>query len=232
MAELKKDTEHSGIENVGHALTNVELFVENNQKIITYIVLAVLAIVLGFIGVKKYYLAPLNLEAHNQMFVAEQYFQKDSFNLALNGDGNNWGFTKIIDEYGVTKAANLAHYYAGICYFKLGKYQNAIEQLEKFSANDKLVSPIAIGTIGDSYVELGNNSKAIKYYIKAAKKSDNELTAPVYLMKAGLTSEELGDNEQALKYYKLLKEKYPVSMEGRDIDKYITRTELKVENKK
>ena len=233
MAEIKKGTEHTGIENVGQAFTKAELFIENNQKIITYVVIGIFVVVGGFLGFNKLYLAPLNLEAHNQMYVAEQYFQKDSFNLALNGDGNNWGFIKIIDEYGLTKAANLAHYYAGMSYYKLGKYQDAIDQLEKFKANDKLVSPIALGTIGDSYVELGNNNgKALKYYLKAANKSENELTSPVYLMKAGQICEETGDYEQAVKLYKLLKEKYPVSMEGRDIDKYITRAQVMIENKK
>jgi tetratricopeptide (TPR) repeat protein len=231
MAEIKKGTEHSGIENVGQALTKAELFIENNQKVITYIVLGIFIVVGGILGYNKLYLAPLNTEAHDQMYVAEQYFQKDSFNLALNGDGNNWGFIKIIDDYGLTKAANLAHYYAGISYYKLGKFQDAIDQLGKFSSSDKLVYPIALGTIGDAYLELGNSEKALKFYLKAAKKSENELTAPVYLMKAGQVCEDMNDYKQALKIYKLLQEKYPVSSEGREIDKYITRAQLKIENK-
>ena len=231
MAEIKKGTEHSGIDNVGQALTKAELFIENNQKVITYIVSGIVILILLILGYNKLYLAPQNTEAHEQMYVAEQYFQKDSFNLALNGDGNNWGFVKIMDEYSMTKAANLAHYYAGTCYFKLGKYQDAIDQLRKFSSSDKLVAPISLGTIGDAYAELGDNDKAMKFYLKAAKKSENELTSPVYLMKAGQVSEELNDYKQALIIYKLLQEKYPVSAEGRDIEKYITRAQLKIDNK-
>jgi tetratricopeptide (TPR) repeat protein len=231
MAEIKKGTEHSGIENVGQALTKAELFIENNQKVITYIVVGIFVVVGGILGYNKIILAPKNVEAHEQMYVAEQYFQKDSFNLALNGDGNNWGFIKIIDEYGITKAANLAHYYAGICYYKLGKYQDAIDQLDKFSSSDKLIAPAAIGTIGDAYVELGNNEQAVKYYLKASKKSENDLTSPLYLMKAGQICEDMNDYKQALSIYQHLQEKYPLSMEGRDIEKYITRVELKIENK-
>ncbi len=193
MAEIKKGPEHSRIENVGEALTKAEFFIEKNQKIITYVVIAILVVIGAILLIKKEYLEPLNEQAHDQMYVAEQYFQKDSFYLALNGDGNNFGMIKIIDEFGLTSAANLAHYYAGICYYKLGKYQDAIEQLEKFKANDKLVAPLALGTIGDAYSEIGNNEKAIKYYLKAAKKSENELTSPVYLMKAGGICEDIGD---------------------------------------
>jgi tetratricopeptide (TPR) repeat protein len=231
MAEIKKGTEHTGIENVGQALTKAEQFIENNQKILTYAVIGIFAIILAFLGFKKYYLAPMNQDAHNQMYVAEQYFQKDSFNLALNGDGNNWGFVKIIDEFGMTKAANLAHYYAGICYYKLGKFQDAIDQLEKFKSSDKLVAPLAMGTTGDAYVELGKNEKAIKYYLKAAKLYPNELVSPTYFLKAGQICELTGDYKQALKIYEQIKALYPLTLEGREIDKYIVRTKLMIENK-
>lgn len=231
MAEIKKGPEHSRIENVGEALTKAEFFIEKNQKIITYVVIAILVVIGAILLIKKEYLEPLNEQAHDQMYVAEQYFQKDSFYLALNGDGNNFGMIKIIDEFGLTSAANLAHYYAGICYYKLGKYQDAIEQLEKFKANDKLVAPLALGTIGDAYSEIGNNEKAIKYYLKAAKKSENELTSPVYLMKAGGICEDIGDFNKALDIYKIIQDKYPISMEGREIDKYMTRLQIKIGKK-
>ena len=48
-----------------------------------------------------------------------------------------------------------------------------------------------------------------------------------YLLKAGVVAEELGQSEKALGYYKEIKEKYPQSMEGYDVDKYIGRIEAK-----
>jgi tetratricopeptide (TPR) repeat protein len=226
MAEIKKETEHTGIENVSEVLTSTEAFIEKNKKIITIIVIGIFVIVGGYVGIKKYYFGPLNEEAYGQMFVAEQYFQKDSFEIALNGDGNNWGFKKIIDEYGSTDAANLAHYYSGICYLKMGRFQNAIDQLDKFKADDRIISPIAIGATGDAYVELGNKEKSLKYYLKAAKKADNEFVSPVYLMKAGGISEALKDYSQALSIYENIKKNYPMSTEAREIDKYISRAKV------
>ncbi len=45
MADIKKGNEQSGIDNVGHALTSAEQFIEDNQKIITIVVVAILVIV-------------------------------------------------------------------------------------------------------------------------------------------------------------------------------------------
>ena len=48
-----------------------------------------------------------------------------------------------------------------------------------------------------------------------------------YLLKAGATAEKLGETEKALSYYKKVKDQYPQSMEGYDVDKYIGRIEAK-----
>ena len=109
MAKKKQATD-TGMEGVEGALTKTEQFIEDNQKWIVRVVTGILAIVAIFIGVKRLYLGPLEEEAHGQMFVAEQYFEVDSFNLALYGDGNYSGFLQIIDDYGITKASNLASY--------------------------------------------------------------------------------------------------------------------------
>ena len=224
MAEIKKESpQHSNIENVGEALTRAEKFIEDNQKMLTVVVAAIIIIVGGYFGYKRLYLATMEKEAHTQMFMAEQYFEKDSFNIALNGDGNNWGFIKIIDEYGLTKTANLAHYYAGVSYLQTGRFQQAIDHLKKFSSSDKLVSRIATGAIGDAYLELGNKEKALDYYLAAANKHENEFSSPIYLMKAGGVSEMLSDYKQATEIYQKIKEDYPKSYEARQIDKYIAR---------
>lgn len=231
MADINNTSDQHGIENVGQALSKAEQFVENNKTVIIVAVSAIIIVIGVFFLFKKFYVAPKEKEAQEQMFVAEQYFEKDSFNLALNGDGNNWGFIKIIDEYGITESANLAHYYAGICFLHTGKFQNAIDELKKFDGDDKLIAPIALGATGDAYVELGNKEKGVKYYVDAAEESDNDFTAPIYLMKAGGIYESLNQYAKAVEVYNIVKEKYPRSSESRMIDKYITRAEL-LANKK
>jgi tetratricopeptide (TPR) repeat protein len=225
MAKKKQSTD-TGMEGVEGALTRTEQFIEDNQKWIVRVVTAVLAIVAIYIGVKRFYLNPLEEEAHGQMFVAEQYFEVDSFNLALYGDGNYSGFLQIIDDYGITKASNLANYYAGISFLKTGQYEDAIEYLKKFKSKDKMVAPIASGAIGDAYVELGETELGLDYYLKAAGLSDNKFTTPMYLMKAGLVYETLGKYGEALELYEQIRREYPEYSRSNNIEKYITRSRM------
>lgn len=228
MSKKKIDHTEARIESVENALSKTEQYIEENQKSLTIIVVAIAVIVGGYLGYKKLYLAPTENEAQKQMFVAEQYFEKDSFNLALQGDGSNLGFLDIIDEYGITKSANLAHYYAGISYLHLGQFENAIEYLKKFDVNDKLVSSVALGAIGDAYVELGKLDEGTDFYIKAADHNKNDFTSAIYLMKAGLVYEKQGNYDKALEVYQKIKKDYPQSDEARDISKYITEIKIKL----
>src|SRR5690606_4256844 len=109
---------------------------------------------------------------------------KDSlYNLSLQGGEGKYGFIDIIDNYGGTKAANLARYYAGMVYLNTNKYQDAIAQLDKFRSDDDMLGPLAKGAIGDAFVQLGQNEDALKYYEEAAKMSVNDFTTPRFLLK-------------------------------------------------
>jgi len=143
--------------------------------------------------------------------------------LALNGDGSYPGFLQIIDDYGMTKSAKLAHYYAGIIYLNQGSYEEAIDHLEKFNTKDVMLAPMAKGAIGDAYMELGKKEEAAAQYVKAAETYNNEFTTPVFLQKAAWAYEDAGNKEKALEIYNKIKTEYPRSAESRDIEKYITR---------
>lgn len=229
MAKKKKNAAEDRIQDVESALSKTEQFIEENQKILTTVVLAIVVVVIGFLAFKRFIVAPSEEEAHSQMFVAEQYFERDSFDLALYGDGNYLGFLDIIEEYKITKSANLAHYYAGISYLKSGEYKLSIDYLKKFNSDDIMLAPIALGAIGDAFLELEEPEEAISYYNKAANLVDNEFVSPIYHMKAGMVYEELGNYKNALDIYKIIQEKYPDSSEGRSIEKFITRVKLKLE---
>jgi len=226
MAKKKKTVADDRLQGVESALSKTEQFIEDNQKPLTIIILVIVALVAGYLGYKRFIVYPAEEEAQSQMFVAEQYFEKDSFNLALYGDGNYFGFLEIIDEYRITKAANLAHYYSGISYLQLGEYENAIEYLKKFDSDDHMLAPLTLGAIGDSYLELDDPEEAINYYIRATSIKDNEFLNPIYLLKAGRVYENLGEYEKALNSYERIREDYPESQEGRNIEKFITRVKL------
>ena len=224
----KKKVNQDQFESVENALSKTEHYIEENQKSLTIIVFVIIIIVGGYLGYKRYVMTPKENEAKSQMWMAEQYFARDSFKLALNGDGNYLGFLDIVEEYGITKSANLANYYSGISYLHLGQFEDAIEYLKQFESDDKMVAPIAFGAIGDAYVELDNLSDALIFYKKAVTVSANEFTTPIYLMKVGFVHEQNGDYNKALEVYKRIEKEYPSTAEGRQISKYIARVEILV----
>jgi tetratricopeptide (TPR) repeat protein len=228
MTKDKKNQQVDNLTEVESALTKTEQFLEANSKLIGIVIGAIVVVSVGYLGLKKFYLEPRSTNAQEQMFMAQNYFEKDSFNLALNGDGTNPGFLDIIDDYGSTEAGNLANYYAGISYLHIGQYDNAIQYLKKFDTDDLLLGPIAVGAQGDAQLELGKTEKALDLYTEAYKMSKNELTAPIYMLKAGELLESSNKQAEALKLYEVIKQKYPETNEGRSIDKYIARAKAKI----
>lgn len=221
----KDEKKHDELENVEHALTASEAFIEKYQKQIIFGVGAIVLIVLVALSVRNFYLEPREVSAENEMYKAQNFFAKDSFKVALEGNGADFiGFKEIVSEYGFTPSANLSAAYAGICYYKLGQYDNAIKYLSQFDGEDTYFTATVIGLTGDCYVELGETSKAIGYFEKATG-FENEVISPVYLKKAGLVYESLKDVEKAEKCYTTIKEKYPKSTEAADIEKYIARVQ-------
>ena len=224
MAKKKNKTEDQ-FEQVEQALSKTEQFIEDNQQILVKIVGGIVLAISLVIGVKNFYLEPRSAEANSEMFMAELYFQKDSFDLALNGDGQYLGFIDIADDYGITKAGKLAKYYAGICYLNLSDYENAIDYLKSFSSSDILLSSLALGCIGDAYMELEDQDKALKYYEEATEESDHGLTTPKYLFRQAMIHENNKDYDDALEIYKRIKSDYENSKEANGIEKYISRAE-------
>ena len=218
---MSKNINHHEQETVAEAVNQTEHFIEKYKKPLIYSVITIVAIAAVSFAYQQFYRKPKINEAMAQSFVAERYFRADSFALALNGDGNALGFKEIISEYG-DKSGAAVYLYAGICELQLGNYKEAIDYLKKYDGEDPILQARALCNIGDAYAFLQDNKEALNYYLKAAKHVDNEYSAG-YLLKAGIMYEELGDIENALKSYEEIKAKYPMTVEGYDIDKYIYR---------
>jgi tetratricopeptide (TPR) repeat protein len=228
MSKNKTKQGDDNFQAIESSLTKTEHFIENNQKALTIGLIVILAIVGAIVGFNKFYLEPQEKDAQEQIFVAQQYFDVDSFNLALNGDGQYPGFLEIIDNYGMTKAANIANCYAGVAYNKLGDFDNAIKYLKDFDTEDPILQPLALGNIGDAYIEKGDFEKAVEAYKKAGFNYENDITSPFYLMKLGKIYESQKKYKEAVEAYKLIKEKYAETEEGKIVEKYIVRAESKL----
>ena len=219
----KKDNTEDRIVAVEEALSKTEQFIERNQRIITYVIVALIVVTLLVFGYRKFVTLPKEKAAQKAMYMPELYFEQDSLQLALNGAGESMGFLGVIDDYGSTSSGNLARYYAGICYLNLGDYEEAISHLKKFSGDDLIVPGMALGAIGDAYAQLGDMDEAVAYYLKAANENQNDFTSPTFLLKAGWAYETLKDYGRALEMFEKIKTEFPKSREARDIDKYIAR---------
>ncbi|MEJ2595860.1 MAG: tetratricopeptide repeat protein [bacterium] len=222
----KKATEVRGdqrLENIEETLSKTEQFIVDNQRAISIVVAVIVVVILAFFGYQRYYIKPKTTEAQVQIYQAQRYFELDSLDKALYGDGNNLGFMDLAEEYSMTEPGNLANYYAGIIHLKKGDYRQAIDYLEDFDGDDHMVGPMATGAIGDAYLELGDLSKGAAYYLEAANQDNNNLTTPLFLFKAGQTYELLENYDDAIRAYERIRDDYPKSNEAISIEKYISR---------
>ena len=224
MAEQKKTNEALNVE---EALTQSEAFLIKNKKTIIGVVVAIIVIVAGVTMYKNLYAAPREEKAQAALFMGQQYFESNNFEQALNGDSIGYaGFLKVAEEYSGTKAANLAKAYAGICYAKLGKTQEAIDALNGFDADDQMVAPAVKGTIGNCYAQLGDLDKAAATLLDAANQADNNTLSPIFLMQAGEILVKQGKYDEAIQAYTTIKDKYFASYQAMNIDKYIEQAKL------
>lgn len=189
-----------------------------------------LAVILGLAAVivlyGKFIKGPKERKAAEAISYAENYFQMDSFNLALNGDGKHAGFLKIIQQHGGSSAGKLAHYYAGVCYMQTGKFKEAIQQLEDFSSPDDMVEARRLGLLGDAYMETNQADKAKDFYQKAVDKAGyNTMITPDYLYKLAKVKEINGDKKGAIESYTALNDAYADTKEGKDALKDKSRLE-------
>jgi TolA-binding protein len=209
--------ENLGFDSVEQTLTKTEQFLENNARQVGIAVGAIVAVVLVLFAYNTYIVQPKAEEAAKEMAKAIKWFETDSMDLALNGNNAYLGLLDIMDEYSSTPSGNSAHYYAGIAYYTQGDYENAIDQMDQYDADDVATAAMAYGVIGDAFVELGQMEDAVDYYNKAHKATENAFTTPLFLWKAGIALEAEGKDSKAVKLYEEIAEDYPESRQAASI---------------
>jgi tetratricopeptide (TPR) repeat protein len=224
------NTNQNKTDNLSTGAAKKRNFIAENQKSLFLILSGVVVLVFLYIGYQQFYLAPRESKAADQMYRAELYATVDSMrNRAIEGDGSYPGFKEISEAYDNTKSANIANAYLGGLYLREGKYQEAIQNLEKFSdTGSQLLDALVVGMIGDAYSELKDYKNAATFYKKAADKNANSFTSPLMLKKLGLVYEAQNEYKSALDAYKQIKSNYPESQESTIIDSYIGRVEAKL----
>lgn len=210
-------------------LLQAESIWKKYQKLILGFVVGAVVVFGGWYAYNAFVVAPKEEKAAEAIYKVQEYFNQDSSNLVLNGDNatGTKGALYVIKTYSGTKAANLAHYYAGISYLKLKDFNNAIKYLKEFETGAKQIQMQAYTALGHAYAESGKKEDAVSYYKKAGStfEIDEEATALNLSFAAGLL-ETMNKSSEALDIYKTIKQKYPNTTVGYTVDKFIYKLSI------
>jgi TolA-binding protein len=204
-------------------LDGVLVLYEKNKKMISTVTTIILVVVVGYFAYAKLYKGPAEEKAATALSIPQMYFGADSLNMALNGDGKNAGFLKISKKYSGTAAGNMAHYYGGLCYLKMGDFKNAIKELKDFEGKGTAIGNMATGVLGEAYMENGENAQAIECFKKASADKNDVLVTPMYLYQLGLAYVAANNTNEAKAVFKRIRDEYPKSMQAREMDKELAR---------
>jgi len=207
-----------------------EAIFKKYKKQIIYCLVAVLVIISGVMLYKQMIVKPRAEKANNAIAKAQNFFNEQQWEKALKGDSTGvQGFIAIAEEYSSTDAGNLANLYAGLCYAKLDKWQEAVNYLNQFeTSDDVMVSPLSMMAAGDAYANVNNLDQAVSSFRKAAEMADkaaeggiNNSVSPNALLKAGIILLKQNKKDEALAVFQNIKDKYLQSPVRGEIDKYI-----------
>ncbi len=159
--------------------------------------------------------------AGNAMFMAVRYYENDSLNLALNGDGNNPGLLDLANEYSGTRAGNLCNFYIGAIYLRQGNAAEALNFFDAVKKEENFIAAAAYSAMASITEDQGDMSGAAALYEKASALRKNEYTTPFFLQQAARCYLQAEDKSAALSVFKRIKEEYPNSQEGQQVNKYI-----------
>lgn len=227
---MTKSNVKPGTQNTEVTLNQSETFINKYKKALISAFVAILVIV-GGIVIYNNVQESRSQEAATALANIQELMGQQQFEKALKGDGHSVGLIKIASDYSGTKSGNIANYYAGLCYAKLNKWQEAVKYLEAFNPQDDLlISPLSQIALGDAYANLKQYDKAVDAFKKGAKLADkaaegglNSSVSPLALKKAGIILNEQGKKDDALKTFEEIKSKYVTAsiVSSGEIDKYI-----------
>jgi tetratricopeptide (TPR) repeat protein len=238
LAENMESTTAEVFNTLDETASKSEQWIEKNSKPLFFTLVGIVVVFLAFLGYTKYISEPNELEASNELAFPRKYFDEaatagsgvDSLlTLGLEGADGNYGFLDIASSYSGTDAGNLANYYAGVSYLQMKQYDKAIEFLSKFKSDDEMLAPVSLGAIGDAFSDIDQQEDALEFYEKAANKKSNEFTTPLFLYKAGQTAMLLKKYSKAEELFTRIKDKYPTSDQGRDVEKFINAAKYAAE---
>ncbi len=210
---------------IGEMYTKTELFFDKNKNVVTGAVVAVLVVVGGILGYKKFVAEPNAQKAQDMVWKAQYWFEIDSLDLAVSGDGSFYGFQQVADEFGSTPAGEVSKFYLGVISQEKGEWETALNYYKDADLDDEVLSVMAVGNQGDVLVELGRADEAVSQFEKAANMVRSEYTTPMFLMKAGILYRQKNDHRNAAKCFGRITTDFPTAPDAQNAKKYAAYAE-------
>ena len=181
----KKYATEEAFESLEQTAQASEHFLEKNAKTLAIIFGALIVAAVGYFAYLKFVVEPKNEDAAKEIVTADQMFDNDSLELALNGSpGAYMGYNQIVDEYGSTSVGNIAKFKSAVAFYQQGKYQEALDRVNSFSTDEKAMRAMKNGVKGDALVQLGQKEQGLDAYEEAVNASDLEILQQVFTKKA------------------------------------------------
>lgn len=219
MANKNQKETRTSIDDLNDSLSSIEQKVEGNQKLISWILIAVAAVTVLVIVYIFLIREPAIKAADEAVSQADITLIQGNDSLALAQ------YKQVADEYGY-EAGNRAALQTAILYYKKKDYKQALEYVKKYDQKETVVGAASLALEGDCYVNLGQLDDALAAFKKAVKASDNNpLYTPLFLIKEANVLRAQNKTEEELKVYETIQEEYPEfgPAYNYDIQKYIER---------
>lgn len=137
-------------------------------------------------------------------------------------------FKNLMEQYGSTKAADRACYYAARIYFDSQNFDSALVYyqlyIDKYGKEPVLLGAAYAGA-ATCYEALDDNARAGEYFMQAADISSSDYASPNYLMSAGRTFRKAGMPEQAKQAYQKIIDDYRTSTQYALARKFLEEVE-------
>lgn len=219
MANKDPKETRTSIDDLNDSLSSIEQKVEKNQKLISWILIAVAAVTVLVIVYIFLIREPAIKAADEAVSQADITLIQGNDSLALDQ------YKQVADEYGYD-AGNRAALQTAILLYKKKDYKQALEYIKKYDRKESLVGAAGLALEGDCYVNLGQLDDALAAFKKAVKVSgENPLYTPLFLIKEANVLHEQKNYAEELKVYETIQNDYPEfgPAYNYDIQKYIER---------
>lgn len=219
MANKNEQESHNAIDNINDSLTGIEQKVANNQKTIMWVCVGITAVV-AIILIYMFAIRKPGIENANTAIG-----MADLETLSGNDSTALVQYQHVADEYGY-EAGNRAALNSAIILYKQGKYQEAIDYLQKYSGKESVIGANAKALEGDCYVNLDKLDEALACFEKAVKVSDNNPSlTPYFLMKEANVYNAQKNYAKEAETYRTIIDEYPAfgPSIGIDFEKYLER---------